>query len=364
MFFFLHLQDPVDDIFRPTFTEARLDLAVWVDEYFLVFPEMPAAIAGLGINGIESTNGKLIRERAAKAEQQRLEELKAAKAAEDLALAERLLKDQMAEAGKLAIERDLLHVAKEQLSKQRKALEAVRYNERANAAAQKALTAGISACKKRYGYKLTDTAGDPADHFDQGYFESTQALSGWKCGVGELLPSPAVLVLSLLSMELDTSKPFEFKPNEWTWLSEAMDKVHAVIAVRIRAVHLCAMMTVLNALKYFVDSAPYVIGETIGETYMQWSAPRTELVTGYIITAAKIKKNLEVVMINAKGPIGDAIGGPVSELCVPKEIFSLGHWDPVEDLSPSGTFDAYTFRPDSMRGVSVLSLAQHRSFSC
>ena len=85
MFFFLHLQDPVDDIFRPTFTEARLDLAVWVDEYFLVFPEMPAAIAGLGINGIESTNGKLIRERAAKAEQQRLEELKAAKAADERA---------------------------------------------------------------------------------------------------------------------------------------------------------------------------------------------------------------------------------------------------------------------------------------
>jgi isopentenyl diphosphate isomerase/L-lactate dehydrogenase-like FMN-dependent dehydrogenase len=48
-------------------------LAGWVDEYHLVFPSMPAAIAGLGIHGIESANGKLIKQRAAEAEEQRLE---------------------------------------------------------------------------------------------------------------------------------------------------------------------------------------------------------------------------------------------------------------------------------------------------
>ena len=145
-----------------------------------------------------------------------------------------------------------------------------------------------------------DMEGQVADHFDQGYYNIAKPLSGWVLGHRELLPSPAVLVLSLLSLALDTSKPFKFKPNEWTWLSDAMDKVnvhHAVIALRIRADHLCAMMAVLSALKYFVDSVPYAIGET------ELIAPRgTELITGFIITAAKSKKNLEDIS-NAKSQI-------------------------------------------------------------
>ena len=67
------LQDPNEARFNPTFRGARSDLAVWIDEYFLGFPTMPAAIAGLGINGIDSANGKLIKQRAAEAEEQRLE---------------------------------------------------------------------------------------------------------------------------------------------------------------------------------------------------------------------------------------------------------------------------------------------------
>ena len=356
--FFPPLQDSVQGKFGPTL--ARPELAVWVDEYFLAFPEMPAAIAGLGIHGIESTNGKLIKERAAEAEKQRLEVAKAAKAAEELELSQRLLLDKMAEARALKAERDMLKAGKQQLIKQQKAQDYDRYQDGKNVAAQEALTAGLQACKKRYGFKAqtsqTSDLLESGDHFDQGFFTCTQPLSDWARGVKSgpervLLPSAAVIVLSLLSMVLDTSKPFKFKPNEWTWLDEAMIKVQAVIALRIRAEHLCAMMTVLSALDYFVDSVPYVIGETIyaddANAPPTLSLPPTVLVTGYIITAAKSKKKLDEVVQNADGHVWQEGG-----FCLHKEIFAApNNSNPHAVPSPLGTFDAYTFRPDSGSGV-------------
>ena len=240
---------------------------------------------------------------------------------------------------------------KQQLHKQRKALEYDRYQEGKKVAAQEALTAGLSACKKRYGFKgQTNDVDEPGDHFDLGFFTCTEPLSGWQRKDKELLPSAAVLVLSLLSMALDTTKLFKFKPNEWTWLGEAMIKVQAVIALRIRAEHLCAMMTVLSALDYFVDSVPYVIGETIyaddANAPPTLSLPPTVLVTGYIITAAKSKKKLDEVVQNADGHMWQESG-----FCLPKEIFASDNSNPHALPSPLGTFDAYTFRPDSGSGV-------------
>ncbi len=97
-------------------------MAVLVDEYYLNFPTMPAAIAGLGIHGIESANGKLIKERAAKAEEQRLEEAIAAKAEEEAVLARRRLEDEVRESEALVrqVERDSAKKLKGQLLKQRK----------------------------------------------------------------------------------------------------------------------------------------------------------------------------------------------------------------------------------------------------
>ena len=148
-------------------------------------------------------------------------------------------------------------------------------------------------------------------------------------------------------MTLDTSTPFEFKPEEWRWLSEALDTVHAVIAVRIRADHLGAMMTVLNALKYNVDSVPYVIGQE--HTSLLWTSPhmsqppRSGLICGFIITAAKAKKNLDEVMIHlkmTKDQVGEA------GVCTPrKKIFAAFEWGPSRSL-PRGMFDAYTYRPE------------------
>ena len=304
---------------------------------------MPAAIAGLGIHGIESANGKLIKERAAEAEKQRLEVAKAAKAAEELELSQRLLLDKMKEARERQGERDVAKAKKLELSKQRKAQEFKDNEKEKQEAAQKALAAGLEACKVRYGYKGHDNEGEAADHFDQGFMIITKPLSGWALGFKELQPLPAVLVLSLLSMELDTSKPFEYKPNEWTWLSNAMDSVHAVIALRIRAVHQCAMMCVLSALKYFVDSVPYAIGET---QTTNTSAPPTVLITGFIITAAKSKSKLEEVITNANGQGMTNNSG----LCLPKDIFMEPSWNSMEKCSPVGTFDAYTFRPDAHSG--------------
>ena len=138
---------------------------------------MPAAIAGLGIHGIESTNGKLIRERALIAEQQRLADEKAAKAAQDFALAQRLLVDKQAEASALQVQREMLQAGKQQLHKQRKALEYDRYQEGKKVAAQEALTAGIRACTQRYGFKgQTNDVDDPGDHFDLGFFTCTKPL--------------------------------------------------------------------------------------------------------------------------------------------------------------------------------------------
>ena len=342
------LQDPNEARFYPTFRGARSDLAVWIDEYFLGFPTMPAAIAGLGINGIESANGKLIKQRAAEAEEQRLEVAKAAKAAEELELSQRLLLDKVKEALERQGERDVAKAKKLELSKQRKAQEFKDNEKEKQEAAQKALAAGLEACKVRYGYKGQDNEGGAADHFDQGFMISTTSLSDWTRGAKSgpervLQPLPAVLVLSLLSMELDMSKPFEFKPNEWTWLSNAMDSVHAVIALRIRAVHQCAMMCVLSALKYFVDSVPYAIGET---QTTNTSAPPTVLITGFIITAAKSKKHLDEVITNANGQVMTNNSG----LCLPKDIFMEPSWNSMEKCSPVGTFDAYTFRPDAHSG--------------
>ena len=347
------LQDSAEARFTPTFSGARSDLAAWVDEYYHHFDTMPAAIAGLGINGIESANGKLIKERAAKAEEKRLEEEKAAKAAADHELAQRRLEDQVNEARAHQAFCDQAKALKELHHKQRKAQEYDRHQEGKKVAAQEALTAGLSACKKRYGFKgQTNDVEEPGDHFDLGFFTCTEPLSGWQRKDKELLPSAAVLVLSLLSMALDTTKLFKFKPNEWTWLGEAMIKVQAVIALRIRAEHLCAMMTVLSALDYFVDSVPYVIGETIyaddANAPPTLSLPTvTVLVTGYIITAAKSKKKLDEVVQNADGHMWQESG-----FCLPKEIFAApNNSNPHALPSPLGTFDAYTFRPDSGSGV-------------
>jgi hypothetical protein len=275
-----------------------------------------------------------------------LEEAKAAKAAQDYELAQRLLQDQAKEASQRLGVATALKAAKRQLTKQRKALEFKDYEKVKKEAAQTALTAGLGACKVRYGFKGQDNEGGAADHFDQGFYIHTTPLSDWKCGTRTgpdrvLLPSAAVLVLSLLSMELDMSKPFEFTPDEWTWLGNAMDRVHAVIALRIRAVHQCAMMTVLSALKYFVDSVPYAIGETQTHT----SAPPTVLISGFIITAAKSKSKLDDVITKAN--VQDMTNN--SGLCLEaNDIFRETNWN--SDCFPVGTFDAYTFRPDSHRG--------------
>ncbi len=64
---------------------------------------MPGAIAGLGIQGIDSAIGKLIKEREAKAEEQRLEQAKATKVVEEAELARRRLEDQLRESQVLQV---------------------------------------------------------------------------------------------------------------------------------------------------------------------------------------------------------------------------------------------------------------------
>jgi hypothetical protein len=101
------------------------------------------------------------------------------------------------------------------------------------------------------------------------------------------------------------------------------------------------MMTVLNALKYCVDSVPYVIGQM--QSFLVWSSPhmsptRSGLVSGFIITAAKAKKNLDDVMINLKMTQAQKCE---AGLCTPrKKIFDAFETGQVRRALPRGTFDA------------------------
>ncbi len=311
---------------------------------------MPASITGVGLDGIKSVVSKNLEQAALEAEQKRVAEAAAAKIAEEEETAKQKLADETAERIQNQVTQSMLAATKQELAKQQKAQEFIAFQESTKKMAGVALAAGIEECKVRYGYKGVETDGQRCDYFDQGFATITNALSKWVPGPIDLQPPPAILLLSLLSMTLDTSKPFEFKAEEWLWLSEALDRVDAVIAVRIRADHLGAMMTVLNALKYFVDSVPYVIGQE--QSFLVYharhmSANRTGLVSGFILTAAKAKKKLDDVMVNVawtndqKNDAG---------LCIRrKKIFDAFEWSAKKNL-PSGTFDAYTYRPDLSTG--------------
>jgi hypothetical protein len=310
---------------------------------------MPASIEGLSLAGIVSEVGKKKIAAAAIAEQIRKEAAEAAKLAAEKELEDRRLQDAAAEQLSAQILRSQSLALKLYREKQQKAQEFNGFQEKTKVHAWQAMTKGIYECKTRYGYKGVDTAGKQADHFDQGHLTITEGLSKYVPGEGELVPPPAILVLSLLSMTLDTSTPFEFKPAEWSWLSDAMDAVDSVIAVRIRADHLAALMTVLSALKYSVDSVPYVIGQThsylVYHPQYQQGEARTGMITGFILTAAKVKKTLDNVMAHvAKSRDSTAEFGCPARI----KIFDQFEWLTVGKAR--GIFDAYTFRPDLFCG--------------
>lgn len=327
-------------------------MAIWVDEYHSVYPTMPASIEGLGLSGIVSEVGKKIIAAALLAERLRLEAVAAAKVAEENEMEERRLKDLASEHLAAQLQRSQALASKLFLEKRQKAKEFIGFQEKTKTHAWHAITKGILECRTRFGYKGADTEGKQTDHFDQGHMTLTEGLSTYISGKRELLPPPAILVLSLLTMPLDTSTPFVFKHEEWSWLSEAMDAVDAVIAVRIRSDHLAALMAVLSALKYYVDSVPYVIGQT--QTFLAYNPQyqgeyesRTGLITGFMLTAAKDKKTLDKVLAHV---VKSRLQVAESAVIARTKIFDQFEWLREDQDRAPGIFDAYTFRPDLYGG--------------
>ena len=306
---------------------------------------MPASIQGFGLSGIVSEVGKKNIAAALLAERLKLEAVAAAKVAEDKEFEDRRLQHLASEqlAAQILLTQAL--ASKVYLEKRQKAQQFIGYQANTKEHAWQAITKGIFECRTRFGYSGKDTEGKRADHFDQGHMTFTEGLSTYIAGKRELVPPPAILVLSLLSMTLDTSTPFVFKPDEWSWLSEAMDAVEAVIAVRIRSDHLAALMVVLIALKYHVDSVPYAIGQT--QSFLAYHPQqgeyetRTGLITGFMLTAAKKKKTLDNVLAHVlKGRTEVAESAVIART----KIFDQFEWL-QEDKAP-GIYDPYTFRPD------------------
>ena len=213
------LQQNDEGVFTKVFNSRRA-LADWIDEFHTLFPTMPCSIRGMGLQGIKPEALKKLEQAAVVAEQERVAAEEAAKKAKEEATAKTRLADELKERIATQVSANMAAATKLQLCKQQQAQEFIDFQEGTKLAAAAALTAGIQECMFRYGYKGDDVGGERADYFDQGFSTITGKLSNWLPHHSDMQPAPAILLLSLLSMTLDTSTPFEFKPEEWRWLSE------------------------------------------------------------------------------------------------------------------------------------------------